>query len=588
MLRSCWYDQGRLLILGLLCFCLGLGCKPAPEATVKEGAKPSEKPAGTSPPSEAQGQDLFVDVTQKAGIDFTHVSGQSGGYYLIETFGGGAAWFDYDGDGFLDLYVVNGHEDPLNGIKPGEAQNRLYHNEGDGTFREVSLAAGVDDRHYGQGACAGDFDNDGDPDLYVTNYGPNVFYRNNGDGTFSDISVETGTDCHLWSSSAMFVDINQDGLLDLYVGSYLLYDTRTAKTCKGGGKVGYCHPREFAGTPDRLYLNKGGEVFEEIGKEAGVALASRESGKALGVIATDYDGDGDQDIYVANDETPNSLFQNLGGNRFKDVALELGVALDRNGKTEAGMGIDVGDINGDGLFDIHVTNYAYETNALYVQMPGHFFNNNDAVSRLAAHTYIPLSFGVAMIDFDLDGDLDIYTSCGHIMDDAGASEGMGPRQPDLLFQNRGDGTFDNISARAGAWFKEKLIARGAAFGDYDNDGDMDAFIVNKGARGVLLENRSPRGHFVRLHLKGTQSNRDAYGAHVTAHFGGKKRVFEVRSCRSYVCANDPRLIIGFKGPQGPDRITIRWPSGIRQELTSIPVDRTMNVVEPAGPGKQTQ
>ena len=504
----------------------------------------------------------------------------------METFGGGAAWFDYDGDGLLDLYLVSGHENPVAGIGQGTARNALYRNEGDGTFWDVTEAAGVGCNRYAQGCTVGDYDNDGDQDLYVTNYGPNVLYRNNGDGSFTDVTTAAGVGCALWNSSAAFVDVDNDGLLDLYVGSYLLYDTRTAKTCRGAGTAGYCHPREFPGSPDHLYRNKGDGTFEEIGKRAGVAIAGVQAGKALGVVATDYDNDGDQDIYVANDETPNFFFRNRGDGTFDEIGMEVGVALDRHGKTEAGMGVDVGDVNGDGLFDIHVTNYAFENNALYVQEPGGFFRNDDAASGLGKYTYHPLAFGAAMFDYDSDGDLDIYAACGHIMDDETASGGLGPRQPDLLFRNRGAGRFTNISSQAGGWFRERMIGRGAAFGDYDNDGDLDIFVVHKNDRGVLLENRAAGNHYLRLRFKGTRSNRDGYGARVTAAFGDKKRVYEVRSARSYASASDPRLLIGLGRGGPPDRVTVRWPSGTVQVLEDLVRDTTVDVVEPGAAGSE--
>jgi len=576
--------QNSCLLLFFFLGCTKESPAPAPSRKGAGGAAAHSSPCAGRPTrndATAGGSGLFVDVTRRSGIRFRHVSGSTGKYLLVETFGGGAGWLDYDLDGDFDLYLVSGHENPSDAVSPGKARNMLWRNNGDGTFTDVTDEAGVGDHRYGQGVAVGDYDNDGDPDIYVTNYGPNVLYRNNGDGTFTDVTEEAGVGCPLWNSSAAFVDVDNDGFLDLYVGSYLLYDTHTAKQCRSEGKPGYCHPREFPGSPDHLYRNRGDGTFEEIGRRAGVAVAGPMDGKALGVIATDFDNDGDQDIYVANDETPNYLYRNRGDGTFEDVGMDLGVALDRNGDTEAGMAVDVGDVNGDGLFDIHVTNYAYENNALYIQERGGFFHNADASSGLGAFTYVPLAFGMRMFDFDLDGDLDIYTACGHIMDDPSASGGLGPRQPDLLFRNRGDGTFENLAPHAGPWFRERLIGRGAAFGDYDNDGDLDIFIVNKGNRGVLLENRAPRGHYLRLTFRGTASNRDGYGARVEARFGSRLRVYEVRSARSYASACDPRLLIGLGSGGPPDEITVRWPSGLVQVLKNLPRDGTVTIVERA-------
>jgi len=581
--------RGLFSVLALVCVVAVLGGCGSGKGSAEKSARvdSSESEQQVVRTSESP-RVLFVDVTERAGITFRHVTGSTGKYYLIETFGGGAAWLDYDGDGDLDLYLVSGHENPLEAFKPGRAHNVLYRNNGNGTFTDVTEEAGVGDRHYGQGVAVGDYDNDGDPDIYVTNYGSNVLYRNNGDGTFTDVTEEAGVGCPLWNSSATFVDVDNDGWLDLYVGSYLLYDPKTAKTCRSAGKIGYCHPREFPGTPDKLYRNRGDGTFEDISRRAGIAIAGPQAGKALGVIATDYDGDGDQDIYVANDETPNFLFRNRGDGTFEDIAMEVGLALDRNGKTEAGMGVAVADVNGDLLLDIHVTNYAYETNALYVQEPGGFFHNADASSGLAAHTYVPLAFGMDLFDFDLDGDMDIFAACGHIMDDPNASGGMGPRQPDLLFRNRGDGTFENISAEAGPHFRGRFIGRGAAFGDYDNDGDIDIVIVNKNDRCVLLENRSAHGHYIRLRFVGTKSNRDGFGARVIVERGGKKQVYEVRSGRSYASACDPRLLVGLGTGGPPEKITVHWPSGIVQVLTGLSLDTTVRVVEPSGETSATQ
>jgi enediyne biosynthesis protein E4 len=560
--------RSTLIPACLLCAFAGCTKAPAPHP-----------PAAA--PSAPRGEEAFVDVTARAGIAFRHVTGATGKYYLIETFGGGAAWLDYDRDGQLDLYIVNSHEDPYNGLGKGKAGNALYRNKGDGTFEDVTARAGVGDRGYGMGVAVGDYDNDGYPDIYVTNCGPDVLYHNDGNGKFTDVTEAAGVSSPLWNTSATFVDVDGDGFLDLYVCSYLLYDPHTAKECRTAGKSGYCHPREFSGTPDRLYRNRGDGTFEEIGARAGIAIAGPQAGKGLGCIATDIDDDGDQDLYVANDETPSFLFRNRGNGVFDEIALEVGVALDRNGKTEAGMGVDVGDVDGDGLMDILKINYSYETNDLFVQEPGGFFRNDDMASGMGAHTYLPLGFGCALFDYDSDGDLDVYVACGHIMDDEESTAGLGAAQPDLLFRNRGDGTFDNAGPDAGAWFRERMIGRGAAFGDFDNDGAMDIFVVNKNDRGVLLKNCAHRGHWLRLELRGTRSNRDGYGTRVTMRRGRETRVFEVRSGRSYCSAADSRPLIGLGTGGPPDSLTLRWPSGAVQTLRDLPLDTTVKVVEPS-------
>ncbi|MCZ6794935.1 MAG: CRTAC1 family protein [Planctomycetota bacterium] len=539
--------------------------------------------------------DAFVDVSRRAQLDGVHVNGAQGLKYLHETMCGGAGWIDHDGDGLIDLYLVQGHSDPKNSSAPGKEKNRLYRNRGDGTFEDVTDRAGVGDRGFGFGLAVGDFDNDGDSDLYVTNFGPNVLYRNNGDGTFTDITQAAGVECPLWSTSAAFADFDGDGLLDLYVANYLAYDTRIHGGCTGNLKKlrSYCHPNKFDGAPDSLFINRGDGRFADISRSAGVAVTGRIRSKGLGVLPTDFDLDGDIDILVANDSVPNFLWRNLGGGRFEDAALEAGVSLNSDGDSEACMGVDGGDVDGDGRIDYYVTNFSRETDTLYLNEGDGFFQDATYRARLAEPTYVPLGFGTRLIDFDLDGDLDIYVARGHVLDNV---EVLNPgtelryAQSDALFENDGKGHFTDVSERSGAWFREKLVGRAAAFADYDSDGDLDIFVVNVGARCALLENRAAdrkTHHWLGLDLiGGGPANRDAYGARVTVTTPRGTVPLEVRSAASYLAANDSRLLVGLGPSNRPvPRVEVRWPDGLVEVFEGLAPDRYHTLQR--GTGKAT-
>ncbi len=523
-------------------------------------------------------EEVFVDVSDRAGIHFLHVTGAAGEKHLYETMIGGAGWIDFDGDGWLDLYIVQGHGDSSRAFSPGKEANVLYRNRGDGTFEDVTERAKVGDRHYGSGVATGDIDNDGDTDLYVTNVGPNVLYLNNGDGTFTDITESAGVGCPLWSTSAAFLDVDADGLLDLYVANYLAYDPRVHKACTGNPKKipAYCHPNKFDGVPDFLYLNLGGGRFKDISRAAGIAVSGRIASKGLGVLPTDYDGDGRVDIFVANDSVPNFLWHNLGGGRFEDAALEAGVALNSGGKPTASMGIDGGDVNGDGLIDYLVINFSQEADSLFLNQGSGNFLESSGRAGLAEVTYNPLGFGMRLFDYDLDGDLDVYIARGHILDNVEIlhpNSGNRYAQPDQLLENDGRGRFRDVSAESGVWFRQALVGRGAAFGDYDNDGDLDLFIVNSGQRGILLENRQARGHhWVGLELRGNgPCNRDGSGSAVEVKVSGRPIPIplEIRTAASYQSANDPRQVIGLGRDGALEWVRVRWPDGLVEEFRGL-------------------
>jgi hypothetical protein len=533
-------------------------------------------------PRGGQFQGFFSDVTASSGIDFQLVNGASGEHYLVETMLGGLGWIDYDGDGHYDLYVVNGHADPLHAGEPGKETDRLFRNNGSGRFTDVTAAAGLGDRRYGSGLAVGDYDNDGDADLLVTNFGENTLYRNDGNGTFSDVTRPLGLAERGYNMSAVWFDMDRDGDLDLYVTRYLRYDPRTSRRCREQGVDVYCHPKFFPGEPDLLYQNREGTRFEEIGKRAGIARAGVDEGKGLGVVAADFDRDGYTDVYVANDMTPNFLWHNNGDSTFTDIAQAVGVALSSEGRAQAGMGVDVGDVNGDGLTDIYVTNFARELNALYLATgqlekgsatwprgtAGGFVEASRRANLQA--TFLPLGFGTLFADVDLDGDQDIVTVNGQINDRVETTDpgsGSTYRQLPALFLNDGAGVFEDGRGQGGAFFSQPMVGRGLARCDFDGDGDIDLAVMTIDRSVILLANENPLHHrSLVVHLVGKTSPRDGYGARIEAEVGGKLQVFEYQSARSYLSASDPRVIVGLGQASQVDRLTVYWPSGKVGEL----------------------
>jgi hypothetical protein len=531
----------------------------------------------------------FTEVTAEAGIDFVHVNGASGQKYYIETMGSGACWLDYDGDGDIDLYVVQ------SAALPGyagtdEPADVLYRNEGKGRFTDVTAAAGLGDRGYGMGCVAGDIDNDGDADLFVTNFGPDVLYRNDG-GKFTDVTSAAGTGDPRWSASAAFGDIDNDADLDLYVTNYIDFTLENNKYCsERPGLRSYCHPDEYNGVPDLLFRNKGNGLFEEAAAAAGVA---NPIGKGLGVVFTDLNQDGWQDIYVANDKTINFLYVNRGNGTFRDASLSSGTGFSESGVPQAGMGTDAGDVNGDGRMDLLVTNLDYETNELYLNNGDLTFTDATFAAGLGAPGYLDVGFGVDLLDFDNDGDKDMLIVNGHILDNVEQfREQLTYAQPRALLANDGAGRFREVGPSLGEAFVRPAVGRGLAVGDYDDDGDLDFFVVNCNSRAQLFRNDGGNdparggGHWLMLRLEGTLSNRDGVGARVrvlTKGTDGRERwqVDEVRAGSSYLSANDPRLHFGLGAAVKADIVEIRWPSGAIQRIEGVEGDRLHKVKEPA-------
>ncbi|MCS6805482.1 MAG: CRTAC1 family protein [Acidobacteriota bacterium] len=511
---------------------------------------------------------LFVPVQDQAGLLFTHVHGGSGRKYMIETMGSGGGFLDYDNDGWLDIYLVQ--SGPLPGFSDQTPlPNKLYRNNGDGTFTDVTEQAGLGDTSYGMGCAFGDIDNDGFIDIFVTNFGPNKLYRNNGDGTFTDVTERAGVGDPRWGSSAAFADYDGDGFLDLYVVNYVNFSLDRNIYCGEPGLQTYCHPDVYDGVPDILYRNNGDGTFTDVTRQAGLYIDAKDQSKGLGVVWSDYDNDGDADIFVANDSTRQFLFRNNGNGTFTEIGVSAGFAYNGQGKTTAGMGIDAGDYNGDGFFDLFITNLDFETNTLYHSLGDGSFEDRTDTTGLAAPSLTRVGFGTNFFDFDNDGDVDLFVANGHIIDNiARQNPSLSYEQPAQLYENLGRGPFADISARAGAFFRTPWVGRGAAFGDVDNDGDVDILQTNNNQRALLLRNEiGHRQNWVMLKLASRHRGRDAIGARVTLVAGDLTQIEEVRSGSSYLSQNDLRVHFGIGNRQTIDYIEIRWPEGLRQRLS---------------------
>ena len=518
----------------------------------------------------------FTDVTDIAGIHFTHTNGASGEFHLPETLGAGGAFLDYDNDGYLDLYLVN-----------SAAPSVLYRNNGNGTFRDVTVSAGVSNQgSYGYGVACGDYDNDGYVDIYVPNFGVNRLYHNNGDGTFTDVTAASETGDTRWSSSATFFDYDSDGDLDLYVVNYVNYRLdASAPTCFENSAFGatekvrgYCHPKHFEGTPDRLYRNNGDGTFTDVTEAANIRdPGGMFLGKGLGVVAADFDADGNPDLYIANDDTPNYLFYNKGDGTFAEIAILAGCAYSADGIAQAGMGVDAGDYNGDGHLDIFVTNFSYETNTLYRNNGDGTFTDVSYRAKLGEESYLFLGFGTGFFDADNDGHLDIFVANGHIFPSVErTTDVISYRQSNQFFWNQGDGSFAEVQLE-----EQHTVSRGTLFGDYDNDGDTDLLITQLNGKVTLLRNESgTRNNWLRLKLIGTRSNRDAIGARVTLTLGDESQTREVHIGYSYLSSNDPRLLFGLGEHAVVDKLKIRWQSGVVQILEDIEINQELVVTEP--------
>ena len=517
---------------------------------------------------------LFDDVTARAGITFVHQSGATPDKYMMETFGSGVAWIDIDNDGFQDLYFVNGAVG---------ASNILYRNNRNGTFSNItesSGTAGSSSKAYKTGVAVGDYDNDGLLDLFITAYGPDILYHNLGNGKFADVTAAAGVagGAAEWGTSAGFFDYDRDGDLDLYVANYVDFRMDENPWC-GDRKPGYrmyCNPTIFDGTASRLYRNNGNGTFTDVSKAAGIA---NPAGKGLGVVFCDYDRDGDSDIYVANDLVRNFLYRNNGDGTFQDVAYAASVGFDINGKPQAGMGVDCGDVDGDGLPELFVTNFSEELNTFYKNHGDGTFQ--DVTQQIGLGSgFLPLGFGTKMYDYDNDGDLDIHVTNGHVIDNVKLyTPALSYEQKDLLYENTG-GKFKDVSALAGGALQNTRVGRGLAVADFDNDGFLDVAISSLGRRGVLLRNRGvSKNNWIEIRAEGTTSNRFGLGATVRLQAPGGLQVREINNAASYQSANDIRLHVGLGAAKTIPQIEILWPSGIRQTLKDVAVNQILTIKE---------
>lgn len=514
--------------------------------------------------------------------------------YLIETMGAGVALFDYDNDGRLDIFVVNGA--PLADLTPKgtipqksgpKYWNRLYHQKQDGTFEDVTEKAGLQGVGYGMGVAVGDYDNDGYEDLYVTGYGGNKLYHNNGDGTFTDVTDKAGVGGSGWSTSAAWVDLDGDGLLDLVVLRYLTWDFDDI-WC-GEHKEGYrayCHPDYFKPITPLVYHNDGNGHFTEVSEKIGVA----KPGKGLGIAIADYDRDGRIDLFVANDSMAEFLYHNKGDGTFEEVALISGVAVDGEGHTFAGMGVDFADYNNDGFPDLVITDLASQMYALYRNNGDGTFTYESYPSGLGRMTMTHSGWGVRFLDYDNDGCKDLLIAQGHDLDTIELTfPNLRYREPMLLARNTGHG-FEDVSAEAGSVFREAWVGRGLAIGDIDNDGRLDAVVTTNDGPLYVLRNATPTpNHWLILKLVGHKSNRDAIGAEVKVVTGKIVQVATVTTAGSYLSSSDKRVHFGLGAETVAAAIEIRWPSGIRQTLKNVRADQILQVDEPSGSvvGKDT-
>jgi hypothetical protein len=528
--------------------------------------------AGQSPATRAPdppGQPWFENIAERAGIAFTHRSGHTQKFYLPEIMGGGVALFDMDNDGDLDLYLVQSGN--LFASAGQLAGHRLYRNRGDGTFDDVTAGSGADAAGYGMGVAAGDFDNDGNTDLYVTNVGRNVLLKGDGRGHFTDVTAKAGVASRGWSTSAAFLDYDADGWLDLFVVHYLNWQPSAEVECYSlTGVPDYCSPKTYdLPSSATLFRNNGNGTFTDVTDRAGLRAAV---GNGLGVVAGDVDGDGRVDVFVANDGMPNQLWLNRGGGRFEDAALTWGCAVDLDGKPKAGMGVHLADLDGDGDLDLIVVNLDGESDSLY-RNEKQFFRDDTASAGLRAISRPFTRFGVAMLDFDNDGLLDIYEANGRVGRQSQLYSPDPYAEPNVMFRGIAGWRFEEVRPRGGTATALVGTSRGAAFGDIDNDGGIDIVVSNRDGKPYLLHNVvKGRGHWALLRVV-DEHGRDVLGAELTAMVGPKAIRRDVRAGYSYLASNDPRVHVGLGKETTLRDVVVRWPNGARERFGDVAADK---------------
>ena len=524
---------------------------------------------------------VFRDVAQPAGLDFTHTNGASDDRFFPEIMGSGGVFLDFDNDGWLDVFLVDGGSYADASIA-SRARHRLYRNRGDGTFQDVTAASGIRHRDYGMGACAGDIDNDGLIDLYVTNVGPNILYRNAGGGRFTEV-LKSGAEDSVWSTSCAFFDFDRDGYLDLFVTNYVDAQRGKNEFCGVSGPPpirDYCHPLIYPPMTNALYHNTGRGSFEDVSARSGV---SAHRGNGLGVAVTDVDDDGWPDVFVANDSMPNFLFHNEHNGTFAEIAGLAGVAVAADGKARAGMGAAFADFAGDGRPGLIVTNHETEMHSLFTNLGGRLFSDVTVRSGVGPTTRPYVGFGVAFLDYDNDTRLDIAIANGHVMANAAQLRaGAKYAQRNLLLRNTGE-RFVDVTNDAGPGFALELVSRTLASGDIDNDGDIDLLITNNGGRVNLLRNEGGNaGTALLVRAVGEKSNQSAVGTRVVLTVGQRRQSGEVQSGSSYLGQNDLRVHFGLGMAARADRLEIRWPSGMVETVQNVPANQVITVHEGKG------
>ena len=528
--------------------------------------------------------DYFVDVAKEGGIDFVHYNAATTEKYMIESIGSGGGFLDYDGDGDVDIYLLNGSPLPGSAKTREPPTNALYRNDGEGRFTAISAVAGVDHAGWGMGMAAADVDNDGDADLYVTNFGRNVLFRNNGDGTFVDVTDEAGVAAGGWSTSAAFGDMDGDGFVDLYLCRYVDFRMENHKFCGNPAKdlKSYCHPDVYDVEPSILFRNNADGTFSDVTKEAGVHVS--DDGKSLGVVWGDYDNDGDADIYVANDSMRNFLFQNDGKGKFEDVTLLAGVGYSEDGQTQAGMGTDFADYDGDGWLDVISVHLDFEYNALYRGGASGVFTDVSYNSGVAEPSLNFVGFGAFFTDYDNDSYIDLFVGNGHIIDNIHLFNSVSTyRERNFMFSNRGNGVFEEIGLQLGEALAVQNVVRGASAADYDQDGDEDILVnVSGGAPQLLRNDRGNRNGWLALQLVGRESNRSAVGARVIVRVGGRTLIKEVKAGVSFLSQGGLELIFGLGDAAAADNVQIRWPTGELMDLGVAVSGAHLTVLEGVG------
>jgi len=525
-----------------------------------------------------QGSIVLTDVTKDTGMTFKHTDGGSGRFYIMETVSAGLALFDYDNDGDIDIYFLNGAA--LKGTKfKRPPRNALYRNDGNFKFTDVTKESALGDAGFGLGVAVGDYDNDGDQDVYLNNYGPNVLFRNNGDGTFTDVTEKAGVgDGDNVGAGTCFLDMDKDGDLDLYVSRYINFSYKKHRVAKMGGFTTYISPTAYPYPPDSLYRNNGNGTFTDVSEASGIA---RHQGSGMGMICADYDNDGDTDIFVANDKEDNYLFENDGSGKFEQIGLMAGVAYNINGKEMGSMGVDCGDFDNDGLLDFYVTSYAQETASLYKNLGDGLFEDATFTTSAGAGTFNNVTWGPGFSDLDNDGDLDIFVAAGHLQVNVEKFlDGIPYFARNEVLMNTGKGKFVNISDKCGDGLQVKLSSRGMGLDDLDNDGDIDVVILNSRREPTILRNDTvSENHWIQVRLRGIKTNRDGVGAHVKVVAGDLVRTDEVHSGRSYQSHYGMRLHFGLGVHNKIDRIEVKWIGGGVDIFENIPADQLISITE---------